>query len=786
VYEPKRPTIVATGYLLLFVALLALPLLKGQWLAGSFSDQYAGGYAVRQWAAEHWRATGEIPLWNPMIFGGLPYVATVGHGDVFYPTSFLRLILPADVVLSISFVLHYVLAGLFMYLFLRRVGTSWLGGVVGGVAYQLSGILISLPNPGHDGKLFVSTLFPLAFLALHAGVRERRPWGYGLLSLVVGLSLLSPHVQMTYYLLVASGLFALYCALGEPDADPMGQRVGRLALALVAVVVGFAIAAPQILPFMQYLPYSPRAEGYYGFEASASYAIPWDHLPEFFSAGFTGEGNSYWGSNPLKLHSEYLGLPVIALAVLGVADRRRRLVWWLGGIGLLFLLISLGASTPFYRIWWTVMPFVKKTRAPGMAFYVVAFVTAAFAALGVGRLERGEGRRQVRAWLVIAGLLAVLALAGALGALATALAPAGNAVAAGALAGPIRWGAVVGAVALAAMAGLAIGRQTERMPLWIFALALPLIVGADLWRDGRRFWSFKPPARQGLYRDDPLVARLRQEPLPYRVLDLTAVMGAGAYPLNVLQGHDVPQVLGYFSFELRYYDELLDRQNGWRFLLGSTRLWNLLGVNFVITPDTMALPGYHEILGPVETGAGEKAYLYGADSLAPYARVVPAAVKVDEQQIPATLADPRLPGFDRVVLVPQSAAVGLPSLTDWPPPSTARAQVTAWRPGAMTIELDPAPREASYVLVSENWYVDWRATIDGAPAEVVRGDYSLITVPVPAGAQRVELVYRSDAYDRGKIVSFIALALVLSSVLIPIVRRRRSQSSSAVASDRGP
>jgi hypothetical protein len=773
-YEPKRPTLAAIGFLVVFITLLGLPLLEGQWLAGSHSDQYAGGYAVRAWAAEQWRATGEIPLWNPMIFGGLPYVATVGHGDVFYPTSFLRLVLPADVVLSVAFVLHTILAGLFTYLFLRRLGVSWLGAVVGGMAYQLSGIVISLPNPGHDGKLFVSTMLPLAFLALHVAVRERRWWGYGLLSVVVGLSLLSPHVQMTYYLLVASGLFALYCAFGEPDAEPVGRRLSRLAFALGAVAVGFGVAAPQILPFMEYLPHSPRAEGYYGFEASASYAVPWNHVPELFIAGFTGEGESYWGTNPLKLHSEYLGLPVVALAVLGAADRRRRLIWWLGGIGLLFLLISLGAATPFYRVWWNVMPFVKKTRAPGMAFYVVAFVTAVCAALGTARLERDEGKTHARVWLVVAAALAVLALAGAFGNMALALAPSGRVAAAGALAGSIRFSALVGALALAAVALLALGRRGRRIPPAAFAVALPLILGADLWRDGRRFWTYQPPARQGLYREDALVARLGREPLPFRVLDLSAVLGASAYPLNVLQGHGVPQVLGYFGFELRYYDELLGGKNEWRYLLASTRLWDLLAVKFVVTPDTtMTLPRYHRVLGPVETGAGGRAYLYEADTPPPYARVVPAALKVEAERIPPTLADPRLPGFDRVVLVPPDAPVNPPSLTDWPPPSSARARVISWRPGAMTIELDPVPPAASYVLVSENWYVDWRATVDGVPAQVLRGDHALITIPVPTGAGRVELTFQSATYARGKAISFASLAAVLASFVLPLVQRRR-------------
>jgi hypothetical protein len=587
------------------------------------------------------------------------------------------------------------------------------------------------------------------------------------------MALLSPHYQMTYYMLISSGLFALYCALGESAGEPLRPRLLRLAFALAAVALAFGVAAPQLLPFIEYVPHSPRAEGYHGFEGSVSYAVPWDHVPELLLAGFTGEGGTYWGSNPLKLHSEYLGLPVVALAVLGAGDARRRLVWWLGGIGLLFLLICLGASTPFYRLWWTVMPYVKQTRAPGMALFVVAQVTAIFAALGTMRLERGEGGSHPRIWMVAAGVIALLALAGAFGSLAEGLAPAEKVAAARSLAGSIRLGALVSALALGAVGALAIARRGQRIPAVVFALMLPLLVASDLWRDGRRFWGYQPPPNEGLYREDALVERLKREPLPFRVLDLGPAFGRTTYPANVLQGHDVPQVLGYFGFELRYYDELLGGKNEWRYLWGSTRLWDLLAVKFVIAPDTMRLPGYHHVLGPVETAAGGRAHLYEADTVPAYARVVPAAAKLDDAQIPVTMIDPRLPGIDRVVFLPRNAPVTPAPLTDWPPPSPARARVTAWRAGAMTVELDPAPPAPSYLLVSENWYIDWHAEVDGAPTQVLRGDHALLAVPVPAGARHVALTYRSATYTRGKAISFAALAGIMATVALPPILRRR-------------
>src|SRR5213595_1747588 len=254
-------------------------------------------------------------------------------------------------VINLNFVSHYILAGLFTYLLLRRLSVSWTGSVVGGLAYELSRLIASYPSPGHDGKLFASAALPLACLALVLALRDKRWEGYALLAVAVAMGLLG-HFQIAYYLLIAAGLFALYLTLEESKDDP-ARRVGRLGLALAAVLVGFGLAAIQLLPFIQYIPFSPRAQGYHGFEGSTSYAIPWVHVPEFFLKNFVGSRETYWGSNPIKLHSEYLGLPVMVLAALGATVReRRRQILWLGGIGLLFLLISLGAATPFYKLWW--------------------------------------------------------------------------------------------------------------------------------------------------------------------------------------------------------------------------------------------------------------------------------------------------------------------------------------------------------------------------------------------------------------------------------------------------
>src|SRR5258708_3506348 len=557
-YSPRRPHLAALGVVSLYIVILSLPMLSGKWLASPDGDQYSSGYAVKAWAANEYHRTGHFPLWNPMIMGGLPYIDVVTHGDVLYPTSFLREVMPPYQAMNIAFVLHYILAGFLTYLFLRRLGASWIGAVTGGVAYQLSGILISYVHPGHDGKLFVSTMLPLAFLALLAALRDKRAWGYPFLAVAVALCLLSPHVQTTYYLLIAAALFALYLTFGEPSPDSLRSRLIRLGIVFVAVVVGFGIAAPQILPFIQYIPHSPRAGGYsVGFEGSTSYGIPWNHIPEFIIAGFTGfDFETYFASNPLKLHSEYLGLPVVALAILGFGDQRRRLIWWVGGIGLLFLLIALGASTPFYHLWWLVMPMVKKTRAPGMVFFIVAFCTAIFAAFGISRIERGEAAaaRHARIWLIAAGVIALFGLIGVWGQLAQSLASPERLAKAIARGSVIRISSVLGALALAAVAALVWGRLKGRVRVLLFALGLPLVIGADLWRNGQLFWQYEPAPDKGLYRTDPLVARLQAAPKPFRVLNLGLfVQVVGVYPTTGRWALTSPRAVGNQGRDRRHY-----------------------------------------------------------------------------------------------------------------------------------------------------------------------------------------------------------------------------------------
>src|SRR4051812_4594654 len=168
---PARPRTVAAIVYALATMLLAYPALAGKFLINARSDQYLAGFPFRDFAAQSLKSGHGFPQWEPFLQGGMPYIAAM-HGDIFYPTFLLRWLLPTDVAITWEFIIHLFLCGLLTYLFLRAWRFGHYAALVGGLAYMLGGSIAGYASPGHDGKLFVSTLLPAALLMVTRGVRD--------------------------------------------------------------------------------------------------------------------------------------------------------------------------------------------------------------------------------------------------------------------------------------------------------------------------------------------------------------------------------------------------------------------------------------------------------------------------------------------------------------------------------------------------------------------------------------------------------------------------------------
>jgi hypothetical protein len=749
---------------------LAYPALAGQFLVNPHSDQYIAGYAFREFAASTLRATGHFPLWNPYLFGGMPYIAAM-HGDIFYPTFLLRMVLPTDVAMTWGFIIHIFLSGLFTFGFLRAIGYSFYGSVIGGIAYMMSGQIASYVSPGHDGKLFVSALFPLALWMLHRGIRGGKSWAWGAFALIIGLCVLSPHPQLLQYTLLACGSYALFLAFATLDGVRLTRAVviKRLATALAAVVVGLAIGAIQYLPVREYVSWSPRAGGLADYRIATSYAWNPEELLNVYLPQFSGMLNNYWGRNGIHLHSDYVGVVVLFLAgaaFIGLRSepRRKQIIFWSAAL-IVSLLWSLGSSTPFYQIPYAIIPGTKYFRAPATIFFVGTLAIALLACVGAERfLQRRVSRNYLIGWLIAGGVIALLASVGGLSSVAESFVDERMFDRVLANRGALVLGAWRSFFFVAIVVGLGFATQRGNISGRAAAWALAALMVIDLWTIERLYWMFSAPAKV-IYASDPIIETLKAEPQPVRVL---------AFPVrptpepdafltgDALMTHRIRTVLGYHGNQLGRYNELVGTNSDDNRLF-SPNVLRLTNTRFFLTniPELPFIGNTTLAKGPIVNAAGDTVYLYRFSADNPYSWVAPVAVKAPDDQVLATILNPR---FDvrRAALFDTAANVTVaPAVQALPQALTIGTSVRHYEPGRVNIDLSAPAPQGSSLVVSENYYPGWKATVDGKAARIGRADYTLIGVDLPPGARSIELNFTSPSYERGKTITCVAIAVGL-------------------------
>ena len=767
VVHPRRGFAWAMATYAIAALSLGWPALAGKFLVTPHSDQYIAGYAFREFAAASLRDGHGFPLWNPYLFGGMPYIAAM-HGDIFYPTFLLRMILPTDVAMTWGFIIHVFLAGLFTFVFLRSLGLGFVGALVGGLAYMMSGNIAGLVSPGHDGKIFVSALLPMALFLVVRGVRDGRNWAWGALAITVGLGVLSPHPQLLQYMLLVTGSLGLFLAFADLGSGRMARNTAlrRLGAAAGAVILGGAMGAIQFLPVREYVPWSPRALGK-PWELATSYSMPPEEMVNFWVPQFSGILDRYWGDNLIHLHSEYLGVAVILLAALAFARGRppgtRKIIWFFTGVTIVATFWALGGYTPFYRLVYAIVPGTKFFRAPSTMLYVISFGVAVLAAFGAERaVSRDIGRRYLIGWSIAVLAIGVIGAVGGLTNLGVSVAQPEQTDFVMANDGALRVGALrstlFGALMLACLFLLSSGRIGREVGGYLLAG----IVAVDLWSVERLYWQFSPPASE-IFASDAAIEYLKAQPEPGRVMQFITRREHGRDPFlggDALMTHRVRTVLGYHGNELGRYQRLGGFEERWR-QQANPNFWHLMNIRWVLTDaENIEVPGLTRVLGPVKDSYGTDLYLYQMADDNPAAWVAPAIVKATDDEMLGTVLDPR---FDvkRAALFDTAAAVKAVQLTALPEPSPVKARATRFEPGAIDIELDQPAPGGSALIVSENYYPGWTATIDGKSGTIGRADMTLIGVELPASARKVELRFHSAPFETGKTITLVALLLAV-------------------------
>lgn len=399
-------------------------LLSGRLILGSY-DVVSYFYPYREYAAQVIRS-GRLPLWNPYLFAGAPFLANI-QTAVFYPLNLPHLLLPTGQALTVVTLGHLYLAGTGAYAFARAAcGIRPAGALVAGLAFMLGGFLSA--QAGHVNQLSVAAWLPWLLLTIErAALTRRLVWAVAGAA-VLALQLLAGHTQEVYLSLLALGALAAY--LVPPAAwqrqrswrpvdrlprrrTVLWERASSLAGQLViqalvngialAIIVGLAglVAAAQLLPTMELSSYSIRAGGLTLAEA-VSFSLPRQELALALLPGY--------GALPTSNeYLAYIGAAGLALAALGtLASLRRPLALFFVVLAAFSLGMALGANGPLFTRLFAVLPGMSLFRVPARWLFLYAFAVAMLAGFGVDVLQPWPKQaRRLRTPLLLAACAAL-------------------------------------------------------------------------------------------------------------------------------------------------------------------------------------------------------------------------------------------------------------------------------------------------------------------------------------------------------------------------------------------
>jgi hypothetical protein len=371
-------------------------------------------YPYRDYAAAALRE-GRLPLWNPYIFLGAPFLANP-QAAVLYPLHWPLSWLPAPVQIAWSAALHTWIVGLGGYALLRGWGKSAWAGLAAGLVLAGSGFFGGLI--GHINQMNAAAWLPWALWVLvradgaadwRGRAQGREPSGCaaaGQFALLTTLMLLAGHTQTAYINLAGLWLWCMWplipallrrtWAAPRPQAGSRlwaRQVARRLAIYGVGVAVGGLTAAPQLLPTLELSSRGLRQGGLSYAEASSFSLKPlqllWSLLPSYGLADLS----AVFGTSGYTEYVTYVGLIGPALAIWAARRGAWRRLGPAVATGLLLavigLFLALGRWNPVYYLLYLVVPGFDLFRAPARWMMLYTLGMAILAGAGLDALRRG-------------------------------------------------------------------------------------------------------------------------------------------------------------------------------------------------------------------------------------------------------------------------------------------------------------------------------------------------------------------------------------------------------------
>ena len=735
--------------------------------------------------------TGEYADWSNAMFGGMPhnYAYSQPSKSVFRTVEdVVRIGLP-----------NHTAAPLFLYLlgfyvFMLCVGCSPWMSILGAIAFALASYNIIIIDAGHINKCYVIATMPAVLGGIMLCYRKRYVAGIIVTLLSLGLNVYWNHQQISYYLLLMIIPLAIVYFIVAIREKTVKDFFVASAVLLLCAVMAIMPAADKLIPTMDYTKETMRGGAVLHDSADSEagksglnrdYAFQWSYgkaetmtllIPNFYGGSsnyplgdksetyktlkkYAGASQArqyvkalptYWGDQPFTSGPVYAGAIICFLFVLGLIVVPQKERWWLLVAAVIGIVLSWGRNFPSLNNWlFDHLPLYNKFRTPSMALVMTTTAMAIMAMLALKEVvERHVTLKQVGiAGGVTAGLCLLYALFPSLAGSFTAavdaqlpdwLAPSIIADRQHLLTADA-WRSIA-FIVLSAAAILAY-LKSEKMRSSILVAILAVLTLVDLWAVDKHFLNDDHfiPKRQSLWTPTDADKQIMADTDPdYRVLNLTS------NTFNESRtSYYHKSIGGYSPAKLRRYQDIIDYYLSGRI---NMNVLNMLNTRYVITQNGAQLN---------PTAFGNAWFVKEIRWVNTPNEEIEAIGDADLKEV-AFIDTCWRSKVQSEVAMTQPAFIELANYAN---------------PGNLFYESESS--ENGIAVFSEVYYKTWRAFIDDEEVPVLRANYILRAVEIPAGKHTIEFRCKDELLQKSQVVSVAASALIALIILLLLIFRRK-------------
>lgn len=778
------------------------------------------------------RHDGERTRWTNSMFGGMPTYQMGPTYDSSKPIDAAKdvyqLFLPNYVYLVFIMMLGF-------YILMRALKANFLISALGAIIWAFSSYFFIIIAAGHLWKFITLAYIPPTIAGIILIYRRKYWLGALLVMIFVAFQLSANHIQMSYYFMIvmlAIVLAYLAEAIKKKQLTRFAKSSGVL---LIAGLIGVATNISSLYHTYEYSKETMRGKSELSHHRpdnktdaglERDYITAWSYgIGETFTllVPNTKGGASvplsqneiaikkarpeyreiynqigqYWGDQPGTSGPVYAGALVMMLFVLGLFIVKGPMKWALLGATILSIMLSWGKNfmglTDFFIDY---VPMYNKFRTVSSILVVAEFTIPLLAALAVKELVQKPEllRNNIRPLFYSVGLTAGVALLFALfpRLFFSSFIPMSEMQGLQSLPSehiqPIirnleemriamfttdAWRSAAFILAGAFMLWLFVKNRIKAQWLVVVILLISLV---DMWQVNKRYLNddmFTPPTQNlKTFEATPTDKTILSDTtLYYRVLNLaTSTFNDGITPY----WHKA--IGGYHAAKLRRYQDLIDVHLSHEMRALQNEIVETQG-NLIATSgndfEVLNMLNTKWVIMPTQSGQTlpiENPHAYGNAWFVDDVKYV----DTPDEEIEA-LGEINL---QTTVVVNKNDDDVLKNWSVTEHDSLSTIQLTDYEANKLRYEVDAKQDELA--VFSEIYYPDgWKIEIDGNPVEMIRANYTLRALPIPAGSKTVEFYFNPTSIAVTDSIAYIALLIIVLTAAGAIywkVRRKKSAS----------